>query len=111
MSAHSKLGLRNATNFLNILRRKYAGEAEESTLMHNKTFLEEESLELYDDAAKEEAPVLSHPHSKSREDPPIEALSEIKPPPKPESSFCDRLINSNLEQTLRIYQQDLEILS
>lgn len=41
MNRNSKFGLRNAPDFLNILRRKYAKEAEESTLLHNKTFVEE----------------------------------------------------------------------
>lgn len=111
MSGHSKLGLRNASNFLNILRRKYAREAEESTLLHNKTFMEEESLELYENVVREESSILSPAHSKSKGEPPIDALSEIKPPPKTETTFCDRLITANLEQTLAIYQQDLQILT
>lgn len=52
MSNHSKWGLRNANDFLNVLRRKYTRDHEESTLLHNKTFFEEESLELYDEALK-----------------------------------------------------------
>jgi hypothetical protein len=41
MSRNSKFGLRNAPDLLKVLRRKYAKEAEESTLLHNKTFVEE----------------------------------------------------------------------
>lgn len=83
MSTHSKWGLRNANDFLNVLRRKYARDNEESTLLHNKTFFEEESLELYEEAAKEPPHLLSHERSKSIQEPPIEALSEIKPQGKP----------------------------
>lgn len=73
--SNSKYGLRNATNFLNVLRRKYAKEAEESTLLHNKTFVEEESLELYENGGREESRILSRDHSKSKEEPPLENLS------------------------------------
>jgi hypothetical protein len=49
MSRDSKYGLRNASDLLNRLRRKYTkGEPEESQYQHNKTFIEEESLELYE---------------------------------------------------------------
>jgi hypothetical protein len=107
MSSNSKFGLRNGSDLLNVLRRKYAKEAEESTLLHNKTFVEEESLELYESAGREESRMLSGRHSKSKEEPPLEALSEIKPSPAPQTSFCDRLITRNLEQTLAVYEQDL----
>lgn len=75
MNRNSKFGLRNAPDFLNILRRKYAKEAEESMLLHNKTFVEEESLELYENTGKEENKLLSRQHSKSKEEAPLEALS------------------------------------
>jgi hypothetical protein len=109
--SNSKLGLRNASDFLNVLRRKYAKEAEESTLLHNKTFVEEESLELYENAGREDSSILSRQHSKSKEEPAIEMLSEIRSPPPTQNTFCDRLITRNMEQTLAVYQQDLQILT
>ena len=81
MTTNSKFGLRNGTDLLNILRRKYAKEVEESPLLHNKTFVDDESLELYENGNKEESRIMSQPHSKSKDDPPLEAISEIKPAP------------------------------
>ena len=81
MTTNSKFGLRNGTDLLNMLRRKYAKEAEESTLLNNKTFVDDESLELYENGNKEESRIMSQQHSKSKDGPPLEALSEIKPAP------------------------------
>ena len=58
MSINSKYGLRNANDFLNRIRRKYAREIEESHLIHNKTFIEEESLELYENVEKEDGDIF-----------------------------------------------------
>ncbi len=66
MSINSKYGLRNANDFLNRIRRKYAREIEESHLIHNKTFIEEESLELYENVEKEDGDIFSQQSYKGK---------------------------------------------
>lgn len=74
--------------------------------MHNKTFIEEESLELYENGNKE-----TDNGGKEEEEEVMEELSEIKSVKKVEDSFCDRLIVKNMEETLKLYEEDREILA
>ncbi len=50
MKKESKHGLRNATDLLNRIRNKYLKPSPDRArpIQHNKTFIEEESLELYE---------------------------------------------------------------
>lgn len=41
----------------------------------------------------------------------MEELSEIKSVKKAEDSFCDRLIIKNMEEALKLYEEDREILA
>lgn len=74
--------------------------------MHNKTFIEEESLELYENGNKE-----TDNGGKEEEEEVMEELSEIKSVKKVEDSFCDRLIVKNMEEKLKLYEEDREILA
>lgn len=75
--------------------------------MHNKTFIEEESLELYENVNKE----TNNGGKEEEGEEAMEELSEIKSVKKIEDSFCERLIVKNMEETLRLYEEDREILA